>query len=422
MCLRSDFTTGAPRVITGTKWPSITSTCRRSARARRGRPRRPGGRSRPTGSRARSSRSRAEPSPGAYGAAGARSTSTYMPSVPRAYGSSNAPRPCGARRPRGGVGRSELNRGRCSRGELVDAEGLLGGEGAHRVHEQPAGLHQRRGGEEQLALERGALLDHLGGEAPAGVGATAQHADAASTARRAARGRRCRGAAADGGRRPRRRGATAGRGAPRPRPRGGCGRRRGRARPRSPTGRRAPRWRWPCRRARRRRRRSAPPAPGARISTTAWLPSSCGVARPSAHRGEPARGRPRRSPGTASATSVPGRERPRPVRRRRPSSSMSDAWVATRTLGRRVIDAGSFIAASARRASRSPSVVGEPGDEPVGVRERDRGSSGSGKGGPRRESERRLAFTKPLARGERAPMASTVSPTAACGFMPARSW
>ena len=65
-------------------------------------------------------------------------------------------------------------------GPLVDAGGLLGGEGAHRVGQHAAGAHQLGGGAEQRPLQGGELVDRLGPELPPGVGAAAQHADAAA--------------------------------------------------------------------------------------------------------------------------------------------------------------------------------------------------------------------------------------------------
>ena len=58
-------------------------------------------------------------------------------------------------------------------------------------------------------------------------------------------------------------------------------------------------------------------------------------------------------------------------------------------------------------------VTGEPLDEPVGIRERDRVGRGSGHGGPSRVSARSTALPNPRAVASTPPSTSTVSDTAA---------
>ena len=97
-------------------------------------------------------------------------------------------------------------------------------------------------------------------------------------------------------------------------------------------------------------------------------PWSCGVARPSAHRGrragiaDAAARRPRRGPARPA--------RPRP--RRRAARSASAPTVIRRGSGRRVTAGGSFMALERGTRVVGAELVGEPRDEPVGVRERDR--------------------------------------------------
>ena len=68
--------------------------------------------------------------------------------------------------------------------------GALGrGERADGVHERAAGADELGGGGEQPALEGGEAVDGVGLDAPAGVGAAAQGAEAGARARRAAPGR-----------------------------------------------------------------------------------------------------------------------------------------------------------------------------------------------------------------------------------------
>ena len=81
--LRSDFTTGGPMVRLGTKWPSITSTCNRSASPRHGsivvpEPGEVGRQDRWCDLDGAGHRARRYPSSSPRGA------STYMPSVPAA--------------------------------------------------------------------------------------------------------------------------------------------------------------------------------------------------------------------------------------------------------------------------------------------------------------------------------------------------
>ncbi len=84
--------------------------------------------------------------------------------------------------------------------------------------------------------------------------------------------------------------------------------------------------------------------------------------------------------------------------------------------------AGSFIATSAARAVLAPSSTVSRSTSQSGYDNATASSSGSGNGRGRRVSARRLAFTKPRARGERAPTASTVDATAACGGVSWSSW
>ncbi len=83
--------------------------------------------------------------------------------------------------------------------------------------------------------------------------------------------------------------------------------------------------------------------------------------------------------------------------------------------------AGSFIATSAARATPAPSSALRRSTNQSGYDRATASLSGSGYGCGSRVSARRLAFTKPRARGERAPTASTVDATAACGGVSLRS-
>ena len=115
---------------------------------------------------------------------------TNMPSVPAACGRRSAPRPCGATgRPGGGSGDEAgqvlggpRRRRRASR---------LAGERAHRVDEHAARAHQRRGGGEQLALQRGELVDRRPAAAASGRRAGGAARRGRCTARRGAPGRTC---------------------------------------------------------------------------------------------------------------------------------------------------------------------------------------------------------------------------------------
>ena len=205
-----------------------------------------------------------------------------MPSVPASDGqqqrapSVRAPR-CAGRRQCGEIGEGPAR-------ELVDRDGLGGGERAHRVDEPPARAH--RGG---CRAQHGALRARpvsstsLGRDAPARVGAAPQHAETAA--------RRVEQHAVERSRRARPWHACRRRRRARP------SRRPRRSVPRASTRIRAGVARRRRRRGRRRRMRSAialalPPGAAARSSTrspgcgssaatTAWLAWSCGVPRPS---------------------------------------------------------------------------------------------------------------------------------------------
>ena len=92
-----------------------------------------------------------------------------MPSVPAAWGSSRAPRPCGRH---GAPGRRErLELGWAVGQPVVDAGRLGRGERAHAVDERRRRARTRSAaGVEQRALQRGQPLDGVGLDAPAGVG------------------------------------------------------------------------------------------------------------------------------------------------------------------------------------------------------------------------------------------------------------
>ena len=136
-------------------------------------------------------------------------------------------------------------------------------------------------------------------------------------------------------------------------------------------------------------------------ATTAWLPWSCGVARPSRTAGHPAR-----VAGAAHDQRV-GQQRGRVRRSRRPPPA--------RRRPRRPSRGGGSPAASARparwrsparpRASSTPEVGEEPGHDPVGHRRADRrrasteSPSGHGHGGPSAATLRSTALAYPFARG-----------------------
>ena len=131
-------------------------------------------------------------------------------------------------------------------------------------------------------------------------------------------------------------------------------RRARRRRRRRPPHRRRPlarRSRWPCRRGQRRDRRCARPVAGRATATTAWLPWSCGVARPSRTAGSRAGSPMPRT--TSDALDEPARldlAARRARSRCRPRSGCRGAGSPAS-----VTAAGSFIATSAAWARSAPS-------------------------------------------------------------------
>ena len=138
------------------------------------------------------------------------------------------------------------------------------------------------------------------------------------------------------------------------------------------------------------------PGSGASTLTTAWLPWSCGVARPS-----------------RTAASRPGSPTPRTIERvgdqatgldlgaRRPRARRrARSTVIWRGSGRSVTAAGSFIATSASRPRSRPSSWVRRSTNQSGYESATASSAGSGNGFGRRVSPRRLAFTNPRARGD----------------------
>ena len=155
VCARSDFTTGGPMVRLGTKWPSITSTCRRSATSAH--PLDVGRRAGEVGGQDRRRQLH-------HGHAIGTRLSRCAAARGRTCRRCRRPAAAAARRGRGGStvrparGRA-VEAGQCGASPVVDADGLRPGERAHRVDEHATRAHQRRRGGEQLALERGELVD-----------------------------------------------------------------------------------------------------------------------------------------------------------------------------------------------------------------------------------------------------------------------
>ena len=126
-----------------------------------------------------------------------------MPSVPAACGSSTRrPGPdgrhgAGGRRLGGEAG--ERRPAPSRRPPMVSARG----ERAHRVDEPAPGAHRGRGARQQLALERGELVDRVRAQAPACLGSAPQHAEPGARRVERAPGRSARPRTAARGRRPR---------------------------------------------------------------------------------------------------------------------------------------------------------------------------------------------------------------------------
>ena len=90
-------------------------------------------------------------------------------------------RAAAVRDPRRGGRRQRGEVGEVLGGPLVDVDGLLVRERAHRVHEHAARAHELGRRREQLALQRRQLGDRTRLQSPARVGSTAQeHAEAAA--------------------------------------------------------------------------------------------------------------------------------------------------------------------------------------------------------------------------------------------------
>ena len=226
--------------------------------------------------------------------------------------------------------------------------GLGRGQRAHRVDEPPAGPDHRRRGGEQLALQRGQLVDRVRLDPPARLGPAAQHPEpgARRVEQHPVEARRRRTAAR--GRRPRPARPTPARAAPtaraheaEPRPR--C----------TSTATTSPRSSiasasavaFPPGAAPTSSTRSPGCAPTA--AATAWLAWSCGVARPSATAAIRAGSPPPRTTSASGAARRVRRSRPPRPARPRPSSA-----VARRGFTRSVSAAGSFAISSTARARR----------------------------------------------------------------------
>ena len=126
-----------------------------------------------------------------------------MPSVPAASGRRSAPRPCGIHGSPGGA--SAVKSGRCSAAHAS----MSTVSSRVSVHTEYTSMPPGRtivGGRRRAARVASAASSGIasGSQAPAGVGSTAEHTDAAARARRAAPGRTCRCRRAGRGRRPRR--------------------------------------------------------------------------------------------------------------------------------------------------------------------------------------------------------------------------
>src|SRR4051812_8703274 len=153
------FTTGGPMVRLGTKWPSITSTCRRSAWG-----------ATPSMASARAAKS-ADRMDGAM-----RAIAVNLPGPPQrneehAVGAAGLRQQEGApTMPLPGLRRrgqrSEL--GVAAGQPVVDTDGLVGGERAHAVDERAARRQERNGAVEQGALEPDKVGDVAGLVAPTG--------------------------------------------------------------------------------------------------------------------------------------------------------------------------------------------------------------------------------------------------------------
>ena len=387
----------APIVRFGTKWPSITSTCRRSA----------SGATRSTS--AASTRSRRTRIDGAI--------FIWRRALPCGPTSGQLRRndahehAVGAARPAGAGARARTVRPpRCAGRRLGDEAGEVARRPARRRRSSRRGsactpsrragrrAHRGRGAAQELALERRRAVDRDSGSmrqrASGRRRSTPRPEHGASTSTRS------NAPGATGSRRPS--AATGVTTSPSPR------RVDGLAHESEPTGvevgghhepvvdplRRA---RWPCPRARRRPRAPARPAadrarrpPPGCPGPGAWP----GPRRPPAGRPDH-RSRRRRA----------RRARPRRARRARrcaSSSSTSASDVVRRGFARSVTAAGSLPIASSGSSSARGTSVGELGDDPVRhTSTAPRRSSDSGQGGPGRRDRRSTAFTSPRARRRR---------------------
>ena len=285
-------------------------------------------------------------------------------------------------------------------GPLVDVDGLLVGERAHRVHEDTARTHQRRGGgasSSHCSVASSAIA--LGSEPPAGVGAAAQHADAAARcveqhpveASPARSGERVR----VGDQRAPGAGARCDAGAVDHADPAGVDVERDH---RHRRGRPARRWRWPCRRGRRRGRRCGRRARGAERGDHR-------LARPG-----PAAWRARRAPRADVAgsprprtSSASGTSRPRSTLGARGAELLGERVDGEPGAGRAEGDRRRLVHRDQRGARGvGAEVAVSRSTSQSGYESATASSSGSGHGRARRVSARRLAFTKPRARGERA--------------------
>ena len=169
MWRRSDATTGGPMVRLGTKWPSITSTCSRSASAATAyrRPR-PGPRSRPTGStgRSRATAISRPPHPQQVHAVGAGGVGKRLAGAPGPDRRPGRSRTSPASAAADGC-RSSSGRRRTSRPQSV-----------HSARRRPPWRTVTDGRAEYPALQRGQFGDvPPSGDPPPGVRPPAQHAE-----------------------------------------------------------------------------------------------------------------------------------------------------------------------------------------------------------------------------------------------------
>src|SRR5262245_18897219 len=163
VCFRSACTTGGPIVRLGTKWPSITSTWSRSASAATrstSLPRQAKSAERIDGDNFTTSPYLAHP--GSERVASARRFFASEREHEHAVGARGMrEQQCttAVRSPRRIRWRKRAERRKRASRPFVDVESLLASQRAHRIHEDAAVSHQRRGRVEQLALECRELVD-----------------------------------------------------------------------------------------------------------------------------------------------------------------------------------------------------------------------------------------------------------------------